>query len=59
LDCDRAIELDPKYARAYVDRGKSYQRLGNAAKGIENLKIAAELGSQEAQDWLKAKGVSW
>ncbi len=59
LDCDRAIELDPKYARPYVDRGKSYERLGNQAKGIENLKIAAGLGSQEARDWLKAKGVSW
>jgi tetratricopeptide (TPR) repeat protein len=59
LDCDRAIELDPKCARAYVDRGKSYQRLGNASKEIENFKIAAGLGSQEAQDWLKAKGVSW
>jgi tetratricopeptide (TPR) repeat protein len=59
LDCDKAIELDPKYARAYVDRGKSYERLGNQAKGIENLKIAAGLGSQEAQDWLAEKGVSW
>ncbi len=59
MDCDKAIELDPKYARAYVDRGKSYERLGNPAKGIENFKIAAGLGSQEAQDWLKAKGISW
>jgi tetratricopeptide (TPR) repeat protein len=59
MDCDKAIELDPKYARAYVDRGKSYQRLGHPAKGIENFKIAAGLGSQEAQDWLKAKGISW
>ena len=59
VDCDKAIELDPKYARAYFNRGKSYQRLGNPAKGIENFKIAAGLGSQEAQDWLKAKGVSW
>ena len=59
MDCDKAIELDPKYAKAYVDRGKSYQRLGNPAKGIENLKIAAGLDSQEAQELLKAKGVSW
>jgi tetratricopeptide (TPR) repeat protein len=59
MDCDKAIELDPKYARAYVDRGKSYQRLGNLVKGIENFKIAAGLGSQEAQDWLTAKGISW
>ncbi len=59
LDSDRAIELDPRYARAYVDRGKSYQRLGNHAKGIENLRIAAGLGSQEARDWLKSKGFSW
>jgi len=59
VDCDRAIELDPKYARAYVDRGKSYQKLGNHAKEIENLKIAAGLGSQEARDWLTAEGFSW
>jgi tetratricopeptide (TPR) repeat protein len=59
MDCDKAIELDPKYARAYVDRGRSYQNLGNPAKGIENFKIAAGLGSEEAQDWLKAKGISW
>lgn len=59
MDCDKAVELDPKYTRAYVDRGKSYQRLGNPAKGIEDFKVAAGLGSQEAQDWLKAKGISW
>jgi tetratricopeptide (TPR) repeat protein len=59
LDCDKAIELDPKYARAYMERGKSYERFGNSDKGIENLKMGARLGSQEAQDWLKAKGISW
>jgi tetratricopeptide (TPR) repeat protein len=59
MDCDKAIELDPRYARAYVEKGRSYQRLGNLAKGIENFKIAAGLGSQEAQDWLRSKGISW
>jgi len=59
MDGDKAIELDPKYARAYVERGKSYQGLGNPAKGIEDFKIAAGLGSQEAQDWLKAKRILW
>ena len=59
LDCAKAIELDPRYARAYLDRGISYQRIGNAHKGIEDFKIAAGLGSPEAQDILKAKGVQW
>ena len=59
MDCDKAIELDPRYARAYIDRGIAYQRIGRPEKGIENFRIAAELGSQEAQDWLKAKGISW
>jgi tetratricopeptide (TPR) repeat protein len=59
MDCDKAIEIDPKYARAYLDRGKSYRRLGNPARGIENFKMAAGLGSEEARDWLKAKGISW
>jgi tetratricopeptide (TPR) repeat protein len=59
MDCNKAIELDPKYARAYVERGKSYQRLGNPVKGIENFKIAAGLGSQEARDWLRDKGIPW
>jgi tetratricopeptide (TPR) repeat protein len=59
MDCDKAIELDPTYARAYVERGKSYRRLGHPAKEIENFKIAAGLGSPEARDWLRAKGISW
>jgi tetratricopeptide (TPR) repeat protein len=59
MDSSKAIELDPKYARAYVERGKAYQRLGDPVKGIEDFRIAAGLGSQEAQDWLKDKGIPW
>jgi hypothetical protein len=58
MDCDRAFELDPKYTKAYVDRGESYLRLGHPAKGFENIKIAAGLISQGAENWLKAKGFS-
>jgi len=58
-DCDKAVQLDPKYAGAYLNRGKAYQRIGHTAKGTEDFKMAAQLGSEEAQDWLKAKGISW
>jgi tetratricopeptide (TPR) repeat protein len=59
IDCDRAIALDPHCTRAYVDRGKAYQKLGHPEKGIENFKIAARLGSPEAQGLLKDKEISW
>ncbi len=57
MDCDKAIELNPQCARAYLERGKSYEELGNPERGIENFKIAAGLGSQQAHDWLKTKGI--
>ena len=28
-------------------------------RGISDIKIAARLGSKEAQDWLRKQGIEW
>ncbi len=56
-DCDKAIELDQGNAEAYCLRGISYQQAGNQAKGIEDLKKGAALGSQDARDLLRSQGM--
>ena len=39
----RAIELDPKFAKAYASLGASYSNLGETASASENVKKAYEL----------------
>jgi Flp pilus assembly protein TadD len=58
-DYDTAIELDPQYAMAYGARGMAYLKLGNNHKGFEELKIAARLGDEGAENFLKSEGISW
>lgn len=36
----KAIELDPKYSKAYIDRAYSYEKLGNTANAIDDYKRA-------------------
>lgn len=42
-DFDRAIELDPEYARAYYDRGSAYDARGEMARAIAEYERAQEL----------------
>jgi tetratricopeptide (TPR) repeat protein len=58
-DYNRAIELDPKAAYAYYFRGNSYDRHGNKVRAIQDFKVAARLGHQEAQAFLKKEGIDW
>jgi tetratricopeptide (TPR) repeat protein len=58
-DYNRAIEINPEYAEAYYSRGKSYSRHGNEERAIQDIKVAARLGHQEAQDFLKKNGIAW
>ncbi len=58
-DFDRAIELDPKEAMAYYNRGAVYRKLGNYKQAFRDLKIAARLGHEGAQDFLREKGIDW
>ena len=58
-DFDQAIKLDPKFAEAYWDRGKTYNELGNRQQALEDWKAAAKLGNEQAQDILKSKEIKW
>jgi tetratricopeptide (TPR) repeat protein len=57
-DFDKAIELNPKDADAYSNRGFTYGKLGDSGKAIRDLKTAARLGHKAAQDFLQSKGIS-
>jgi Flp pilus assembly protein TadD len=58
-DSNRAIELDPQNAQAYVNRGMAYSKLKYDDQAISNYKSAARLGNKQAQDHLRSKGISW
>jgi tetratricopeptide (TPR) repeat protein len=57
-DCTRAIELSPE-AKFYATRGGVYKRFGNDQEAINDFKVAAGLGSQEAQNFLTKRGIKW
>ena len=42
-DYDRAIEIKPGYAEAYINRGVAYNGLGNYRQAIEDLNRAIEI----------------
>jgi tetratricopeptide (TPR) repeat protein len=48
-ELDKIIELDPKNASAYLNRGVALGELGEAVKAITDLTRAAELYSQETE----------
>jgi tetratricopeptide (TPR) repeat protein len=58
-DYNRAIEVDPKFAPAYYFRGNYYRRHGNKELAMQDFKMAARLGDQDAQNFLKAEGIDW
>ncbi|MBK8539507.1 MAG: tetratricopeptide repeat protein [Ardenticatenia bacterium] len=42
-DYSRAIELDPKYACAYCNRGDAYAKLGEYQRALKDYSRAIEL----------------
>jgi hypothetical protein len=56
---DKAIELDPDDASAYLNRSIAKDALGDKSGGLEDTKEAARLGDKNAQDWLKKNGHDW
>jgi tetratricopeptide (TPR) repeat protein len=57
-EADRAIGLNPKLAIAYYNRGAAYAKLGNAEQALADMKAAAELGHQGAQDFVEKKKIA-
>ena len=47
-DFNKAIEINPRYAPAYVGRGDSYDAIDNMKKACSDWKQACELGNCES-----------
>ena len=60
-DYEMHIKLSPFKAEAFVyyNLGCAYAELGNSEKAIENARIAARLGHQEAQKNLRELKIEW
>ena len=56
---EKAIEIKPDYAAAYINLGNAYYDQGKLELQISNYKKAARLGHQGCQDWLKKNGYDW
>jgi len=58
-DFDKAIEFDPTFSRSFLQRGYTFLKLGKADQALEDFKKAASLGNNDAQNYLKKKGIQW
>lgn len=58
-DYNEAIRLKLDSVQVYYNRGVAYDKIGNLNQANNDLKIAARLGNQDAQDFLRKKGIDW
>lgn len=54
---DKAIELDPTYSWSFLYRGYAFLKIGRNEQAMEDFKKAASLGNNDAQNYLKKKGI--
>ena len=57
-DYSKAIELDPKYAHAWYNRGVAYNKLGQPDKAVADFSRAIELDPKYAHAW-NNRGVAY
>ncbi|HFD32445.1 MAG TPA: tetratricopeptide repeat protein, partial [Gammaproteobacteria bacterium] len=48
VEFERVVEINPRYANAYLNLASIYERKGEISKAIENLETAANLGANSA-----------
>jgi len=58
-DYDLAIDLNPTVSGYYLARAYVYMQLGQQKEFIEDLKIAAKLGDEKAQNALRTQKIKW
>ena len=51
-DYTKAIEINPNYANAFINRGTSKGKLGDLNGACADWKKAAELGNTDAAEWV-------
>ena len=54
---NRAIEINNKSKSAFYNRGVILLKMGDEKKAIRDLKIAANLGHEKANEFLHSKGI--
>jgi tetratricopeptide (TPR) repeat protein len=52
-DVNEVISLDPANAAAYFNRGEIYLKLGNYLQAENDMKTSAQMGYEEAKEYLK------
>ena len=58
-DYTKAIEINPQYAKAYVNRGRSYYFVNSQGDACKDFKKAVSLGHTSTEEWLNSEGGFW
>ena len=58
-DYIKAIEINPKYEKAYINRGRSFYSINDKENACKDFKKAVFLGSTTTEEWLNSEGGSW
>lgn len=58
-DYNKVIRLNPVHIDAYLRRGFAYNNLGQSKRALDNIRMAAKLGDNTAQKFLKERGMTW
>jgi class 3 adenylate cyclase/Tfp pilus assembly protein PilF len=58
-DASRAIELDSAFSLAYFRRGMALASLDKTNQALEDIKRSANMGNNDAQTYLRKKGIQW
>ena len=58
-DYNKAIEINPQYANAYVNSSIAKEKQGDLQGSCSDAKKAVSLGHQSTAQWLNSEGGAW